>query len=108
MHAFARIRYKPLIDVDPMVQVAWIRIYYNLIVPRHILLELAARQCDRSTQEARNKTSRCATWLHGCPPHHIIHNSTLTEKREKSPKTISCPNFVPTKLCRALTRVLVL
>ena len=106
MHAFARIGYKLLIDVDPMIQVAGIRIYYNLIVPRHILLEPATRQCDRSTQEARNKTSRCATWLHGCPPHHIIRN-TLTEKREKSPKTISCPNFVPTKLCRARTGVLV-
>ena len=49
MRAFARTRYKPLIDVDPMVQVAGIRIYYNLIVPRHIHLEPAARQCDRST-----------------------------------------------------------
>src|SRR3990170_1323581 len=90
-----------------MVQVAGIRIYYNLIVPRHILLEPVARQCDRSTQEARNKTSKCATWLHGCPPNHIIRNSTLTEKREKSPETISCPNLVPTKLCHARTGVLV-
>ena len=32
MHVFARTRYKPLIDVDPMVQVAAIRIYYNLKV----------------------------------------------------------------------------
>ena len=70
MHAFACMRYKPLIDVDPMVQVAGIQIYYNLIVPRHILLEPAVRQCDRSRQEAHNKTSRCATWLHGRP--HII------------------------------------
>ena len=61
---FARTRYKPLIDVDPMVQVAGIRIYYNLFVPRHVLLEPQARQCDRSTEEARNKTCRCATWIH--------------------------------------------
>ena len=26
--------------------------------------------------------------LHGCPPHHIIH-TTLTEKKDKSPKTRS-------------------
>jgi hypothetical protein len=85
MRVFARTWYKPLIDVDPMVQVAAIRIYYNLIVPIHVLLERAARQCDRSTQEALNKTSRCATWLHGCPPHHIIH-TTLTEKKINHPK----------------------
>jgi hypothetical protein len=29
MRVFARTRYKPLIDVDPMVQVAAIRIYYK-------------------------------------------------------------------------------
>ena len=108
VRAFACIRYKPLIDVDTMVQVAGIRIYYNLIVPRHILLNPAAQQCDQSTQEARNKISRCATCLRGCPPHHIIRNSTLTEKREKSPKTIFCPNFVPTKLFCACTGVIVL
>ena len=60
---------------------AGIRIYSNLIVPScvYILLEPAARQCDQSTQQALNNTSRCATWPHGCHPHHINHN-ILTEK----------------------------
>src|SRR6266536_2571432 len=44
----------------------------------YILLEPAARHCDQYTQ-GRGKSSTCATWLNGCPPHHFNPN-ILTKK----------------------------
>ena len=78
---------KQLIDVDPMVQVVAIQIYYKLIVPIHILLEWAAWQCDRSMGAS-----------------HIILFILRWLKKDKSPKAISshflflwcCAVHVPT------------
>ena len=47
----------------------WLQFGSTISTHTHFF-ERPARQCDWSTQEALNKTSRRATWLHGCP--HII------------------------------------